>query len=83
METLARMKAGETAFVKELAAWGAIRGRLQGLGIVPGTKVECLQKSPLGDPVAYAVRGAVIALRLKDAETVLVSDSISEVADGF
>ena len=38
------------------------------LGIVRGTKVKALHKSPCGDPVAYMIRGAVLAVRGSDAE---------------
>jgi len=68
------MKEGESAMVHDLTAVGPIRRRLQDLGIIPGTKIECVQKSPLGDPIAYMVRGAVIALRQEDASTVLISE---------
>jgi ferrous iron transport protein A len=37
------------------------------LGFIPGSRVEALRRSPLGDPVAYRIRGAVIALRRADA----------------
>lgn len=40
-----------------------LRQRLLDLGFVPGTRVEVLFASPLGDPVAYRVEGAVVALR--------------------
>ena len=50
----------------------SIKRRLQELGVVDGTKIKCLYKSPLGDPSAYLVRGAVIALRREDADTVLI-----------
>ena len=72
MATLAEMKIGEYAIVSELTAIGPIGRRIQDLGIIVGTKVECVQKSPLGDPVAFMVRGAVIALRLENAETVKI-----------
>lgn len=74
MKLLTQMKPGENAVVKKLTTQGIIRRRLQDLGIIPGTKLECIQKSPLGDPVAYMVRGAVIALRHEDAKTVLIGD---------
>jgi len=37
-----------------------------------GARVECIMKSPLGDPVAYLVKGAVIALRREDAASITV-----------
>lgn len=49
-----------------------MRRRLQDLGMVPGAFVECVGISPLGDPAAYRIRGAVIALRRRDAQAVLL-----------
>jgi ferrous iron transport protein A len=40
------------------------------LGLTLDTMVEAVQKSPFGDPTAYLVRGAVIALRAEDADGV-------------
>ena len=39
-----------------------------------GTEVECVQKSPAGDPIAYDIRGAVIALRSDDSKFVIVEE---------
>lgn len=64
---------GQQALVEGLLSTGAMRRRLLDLGIVEGTRVECVQKSPAGDPVAYAVRGAIIALRGEDARNILVT----------
>ena len=49
-----------------------VRRRLLELGLVAGTRVRCLGRSPLGDPSAYEIRGAVIALRDRDSAGVLV-----------
>ena len=43
------------------------------LGITEGTRIQSLMHSPSGDPTAYIIRGAVIALRKKDAAHILVS----------
>lgn len=58
---------GKTGVVTRLEAVGLTRRRLLDLGLVPGTKVEAIQKSPLGDPIAYGIRGAVIALRMEES----------------
>ena len=63
---------GKTVKVRELLTTGSMRRRLQDIGLIEGTKVECVQKSPAGDPVAYLIRGAVIALRAEDSAGVLV-----------
>ncbi|HBR31833.1 MAG TPA: ferrous iron transport protein A [Clostridiales bacterium] len=72
IKTLNDLKEGQSAKVKELKSFGSIRRRLQDIGLVEGTEVKCLQKSPSGDPVAYLIRGAVIAIRAEDSSNILV-----------
>ena len=69
---LSRMEEGSFATVKELRSSGTMRRRMLDIGLVEGTNVECVRKSPAGDPVAYLIRGAVIALRSEDSASVLV-----------
>lgn len=69
---LCDMKTGTYATVKRLDTVGELRRRLMDIGLVEGTPVECVRKSPAGDPMAYLIRGAVIALRKEDAATVLM-----------
>ena len=42
---------------------GQQRRRLMDLGIVPGTEIVAELKSASGDPTAYRIKGASIALR--------------------
>lgn len=42
------------------------------LGIIEGTKIKPVLKSPLGDPTAYEVRGTVIALRKEETEKIYI-----------
>jgi ferrous iron transport protein A len=72
-KTLKDLEEGKTAKVKTLLSEGGIRRRLLDIGLIEGTEVECLQKSPAGDPVAYLIRGAVIALRSEDSCKVLIN----------
>lgn len=51
---------------------GLTRRRLLDLGLLPGTEVRALMKSPLGTPTAYDVRGTVLALRSEDASKIVV-----------
>ncbi len=68
--SLWQLAPGHRAWVGELSAQGELRRRLRDLGFVPGAQVECLGRSPLGDPAAYRVRGAVVALRRRDAQRI-------------
>ncbi len=52
---------------------GSERSRLLDLGFVPGSRIERVLESPLHGPVAYRVRGTMIALRRPQADHVLVS----------
>ncbi len=63
---------GKKAKVKALTSDGTIRRRMLDLGLINETIVEALQKSPSGDPVAYEIRGAVIALRQEEAAKIMV-----------
>jgi ferrous iron transport protein A len=71
--TMYQMKIGNCAIVRRLDVQGGMRRRLQDLGLIEGTYIECLQKSPLGDPSAYLIRGAVIAIRSDETRKILVS----------
>lgn len=72
ISSLYELKNGQKAKVKSLVTTGSMRRRLQDIGLIEGTEVECLQKSPGGDPIAYLIRGAVIALRSEDSSGILV-----------
>ncbi|MBL8131723.1 MAG: ferrous iron transport protein A [Anaerolineae bacterium] len=68
--TLDQLEIGSIAVVRRLNAGGAIRDRLMDMGLLPGTLVLAEFRSPLGDPVAYRIRGALIALRRSQAREV-------------
>jgi len=61
--------------VKELRLAGSQRRRLLDIGLVNNTLVECLGRSPAGDPSAYLIRGAVIALRAQDCRQIILADN--------
>lgn len=68
---LSDLPVGTAAVVKEILLSGAMRLRLMELGLVPGTRVRCVHRASPGSPAAYAVRGAVIAIRKSDAARIL------------
>lgn len=73
-ETLAldHLPEGRSAYVTEVHNEPSMRQRLADIGLIRGTRVTCLCRSPAGDPAAYLIRGAVIALRRHDAEHIQV-----------
>ena len=68
--SLSALRVGQSAYVAEIQADEAMRRRLLDLGLIRGTRVTCTAKSPAGDPAAYLIRGAVFALRGRDARGV-------------
>ena len=73
-ESLSAIAPGEEARVVGIApaCRGVQRRRLLDLGIIPGTRIAALMKSAGGDPVAYEIRGATIALRNSQAQWIHV-----------
>ena len=46
--------------------------RLQELGFLPETEIRVVRRAPLGDPIAFSLRGAQICLRRSAAALVRV-----------
>jgi DtxR family Mn-dependent transcriptional regulator len=74
--TLASLSVGANGVVSEIspACRGLQRRRLMDLGIVPGTRIEAEMRGAGGDPTAYRVRGAAIALRRDQAKLVFLKE---------
>jgi ferrous iron transport protein A len=70
--TLDQLANGSAAQIREVAGRGPFRRRLLELGLLPGTSIERTGQAPLGDPLTFRVRGAVLCLRKDEARTVLV-----------
>lgn len=60
-------KKGDIIRISSLQVEGIMRRRLLDLGFVPGSVVEVLRKSPLGDPIAFRVSQTSIALRKEES----------------
>ena len=70
--SLASLRVGQQGTVTEIEESSPMGRRLRDMGLVRGTQVECLHHSPFGDPAAYLIRGAVIALRREDSRRVQI-----------
>lgn len=69
---LSELRKGEKAMIVSVNLDGLTRRRFYDLGFIPGTKVQVVFESPLGDPVAYLVRDTLIALRKNESENIEV-----------
>lgn len=74
IKTLLSVPVGGSADVCAVRTSGDMRRRLFDLGLLPGTQVSCLYAAPSGNPRAYLIKDAVIALRSIDASSVIISE---------
>ncbi len=70
---MSKLRQGQQGRVHDVKSDGRIRRRFFDLGLVPGTTIERIMASPIGDPICYWVRGAMIALRNEDANQITVT----------
>ncbi len=70
--TLAELAPGQKGTVRALRTAGSMRRRLLDLGLIEGTQVECVGRSPGGDPLSFLIHDAVIAIRKCDCRDILM-----------
>jgi len=72
---LSGLRPGQRAVVTGIAPTcrGVERRRFLDLGILAGTQIEAVLASPSGNPVAYRIRGVLIALRHDQADHIQIA----------
>lgn len=70
MCTLEKLEMGKEGRIKEINCNGSIKRRMMDLGIIKGTIIKPILKSPAGNPRAYEVRNCIIAIRSEDAKSI-------------
>lgn len=66
------MKPGQKGKVLELGIKGKMLRRILDIGLTENTTIKCVGKSPFGDPLAYDIRGAIIAIRKEHGKNIIV-----------
>jgi len=69
---LDQLPVGKTARIKEILSSGKSRRRFLDLGIIPNSLISVERLSPAGNPIAFNIRGSVIALRKEEAQNIIV-----------
>lgn len=64
---------GESFIIQNIQDDCSVKKRLSDLGITKGAVLQCLFAAPFGDPIAYRVSDAVLALRKKDTAKIEVN----------
>lgn len=75
LSVLSQVPPGRAVRIVENRCENGLSARLEDLGMIPGTVVQCVHKSPAGSPAAYDIQGAIIALRKCDAAKIWVEDA--------
>jgi len=76
MKSLKDLKQGDCCVIDVIPENNSMRRRLLDIGLVENTRVECVGQSPSGDPKAFLIRGAVIALRLSDCAMIPLKEDL-------
>ena len=72
MQSLKDLKVGQKCVIEKILTAGTIRRRFYDIGLIENTEIECVLQSPSGDPKAYLIRGAVIAIRDENCAEILI-----------
>ncbi len=72
MLSLKDIRPNEKCIVTKIKKSGDIYRRFLDIGLIEGTVIQCVNQSPSGDPKAFLIRGAVIAIRLDDCADIFV-----------
>lgn len=70
---LSELMINERAKVVTIECKKSLKSRLNELGLFEGNVITPALKSPLGEPKAYKIGGALIALRDSDCEKITVA----------
>ncbi len=68
-----------TSYIDSITCNDELKRRFLDLGLIKGTAISPILKSPLGDPIAYEFRGNIIAIRNDEAKKILVNSAPSEI----
>lgn len=72
---LSSLKPGDRSMIVRINGNGALRRRCLEMGLVKGETILVERIAPLGDPVAYLVKGTRLSLRQADTRYILVEKS--------
>jgi ferrous iron transport protein A len=73
MKTAAELEFGEIGIINEIDESHPSSRRVLEYGFTPGQEIELVTKSLFNDPLAFAVRGSLIAIRRDEANCIKVS----------
>ncbi len=73
MRTAANIKFGEKVIINDIDTSNPSHQRIIEIGFTPGQEIELVNISAFDDPMAFSVRGTLIAMRRKEADCIIVA----------
>ena len=73
MKTASQLQYGEKVKIDEIDDQHPSSRRIIEIGFTPGQEIELINKSVFNDPLAFSVRGTIIAIRKNEADCIKVS----------
>jgi len=70
MKTAADLNFGEKAIINDIDFNHPSFRRIIEIGFTPGQEIELINKSVFDDPLAFSLRGTMIAIRKHEAESI-------------
>lgn len=72
MKTAAELKFGEKVVIDDVDTAHPSSRRILEIGFTPGQEIELINISAFNDPMAFSVRGTLIAIRRNEAHCIKV-----------
>lgn len=72
MQSLRKLKVGQSAVIRTVGGKGALRQHFLDMGVIPGAEITVVKFAPMGDPMELQIHGYELMLRLADAARIEV-----------
>ena len=72
MKSAAQLKFGEKVLIRNVDSSHPSSRRILEIGFTPGQEIELINSSLFKDPLAFSIRGTLIALRRSEADCIKV-----------
>jgi ferrous iron transport protein A len=72
-KTASQLNFGETATISEIDSSNPSFRRIIEIGFTPGQEIQLINKSFFNDPLAFSIRGTLVAIRRNEADCIIVS----------
>ncbi len=73
MKTASELHCGEHGIIADVDASHPSCARILEIGFTPGQEIELINSSVFNDPMAFSIRGALIAVRRHEADCIILS----------